>query len=85
MIFPQLQISFSCVISFQIDFTLCSGLLFALCMVLFFFGIACIIVYGVVGPDTARVRHCIRNFIPVAYFLGETVHSIMLLWSSLVM
>lgn len=33
----------------KIDFTMCSGLLFALVMVLFFFGFSCIIVYVTVG------------------------------------
>nr|QBB20028.1 fas associated factor family member 2 [Ruditapes philippinarum] len=33
----------------KIDFTLCSGLLFALCLVLIFFGFSCIIVYATIG------------------------------------
>jgi hypothetical protein len=35
----------------KIDFTMCSGLIFALAMVLFFFGIACMITYFVSGPN----------------------------------
>ncbi|XP_060564637.1 protein lifeguard 2-like [Ruditapes philippinarum] len=33
----------------KIDFTLCSGLLFALCLVLILFGFSCIIVYATIG------------------------------------
>lgn len=33
----------------KIDFTMCTGLLFALCMVLFFFGFSCLIVYYTAG------------------------------------
>ncbi|XP_064595352.1 protein lifeguard 3-like isoform X2 [Liolophura sinensis] len=52
----------------KIDFTLCSGLIFALSMVLFFFGIACIIVYGVVGPDTARILQCVYGGLAALVF-----------------
>lgn len=41
----------------KIDFTMCSGLLFALVMVLFLFGISCIIVYATVGYN--RILDCV--------------------------
>lgn len=41
----------------KIDFTMCSGLLFALVMVLFMFGISCIIVYATVGYN--RILDCV--------------------------
>ena len=40
----------------QIDFTMCSGLLFALVMVLFFFGWATLITYYVWGYNRVRGR-----------------------------
>jgi len=43
----------------KIDFTLCSGLLFALCMVVFFFGLACIIGGAFTGYRTAYILHCV--------------------------
>ncbi|XP_064643738.1 protein lifeguard 3-like isoform X2 [Lineus longissimus] len=39
------------------DFTMCSGLLFALSMVFFFFGIACMIVYLTIGPN--QILNCV--------------------------
>lgn len=41
----------------KIDFTMCSGLLFALCMVLIFFGFSCIIVYATIGYN--RILDCV--------------------------
>ncbi|CAH1773535.1 unnamed protein product [Owenia fusiformis] len=41
----------------KIDFTLCSGLLFALVMVLFFFGIACMIVMFTIGYN--HILNCV--------------------------
>lgn len=41
----------------KIDFTMCSGLLFALCMVLIMFGLSCIIVYVTIGYN--RILDCV--------------------------
>ncbi|KAJ8307268.1 hypothetical protein KUTeg_015352 [Tegillarca granosa] len=41
----------------KIDFTMCSGLLFALLMVLIFFGFSCIIVYATIGYN--RILDCV--------------------------
>ena len=45
----------------QIDFTMCSGLLFCLVMVLFFFGLSCFVFYFVFPPSVFswRVSHLI--------------------------
>jgi len=44
----------------RIDFTMCAGVLFALVMVLFFFGWACLITYLVVGNQFAtEVMYCV--------------------------
>ncbi|XP_052265303.1 protein lifeguard 3-like isoform X8 [Dreissena polymorpha] len=50
----------------KIDFTMCSGLLFALCMVLLFFGLSCIIVYATSGPN--YILHCVYGGLAALLF-----------------
>jgi len=50
----------------KIDFTMCSGLIFALSMVLFFFGFACIIVYSVWGPN--YILRCVYGAVAALVF-----------------
>jgi len=50
----------------KIDFTMCSGLIFALCAVLFFFGIACMITYLVSGPN--YIMHCVYGGLAAVVF-----------------
>ncbi|ELU02133.1 hypothetical protein CAPTEDRAFT_222478 [Capitella teleta] len=50
----------------KVDFTLCSGLLFAGSMVLFFFGFACIIVYATIGPN--YILRCVYGALAALLF-----------------
>ncbi|KAL3836677.1 hypothetical protein ACJMK2_022099 [Sinanodonta woodiana] len=50
----------------KIDFTMCSGLLFALCMVLIFFGFSCMIVYLTVGYS--KILDCVYGGIAALLF-----------------
>jgi hypothetical protein len=50
----------------KIDFTMCSGLLFALCMTLMFFGLACMIFYLVAGPS--RILQCVYGGLAALVF-----------------
>lgn len=53
----------------KIDFTMCSGLLFVLCMVLFFFGISVLICYLVTGNSFATyVMNCVYGGIAALVF-----------------
>lgn len=53
----------------KIDFTMCSGLLFALCMVLMFFGISVLICYLVSGNSfQTYVMHCVYGGIAALLF-----------------
>lgn len=55
-----LLIPFFVFVFIQIDFTLCSGLLFALVMVLLLFGVSCMIVGLIAGPS--KVSRTILSF-----------------------
>jgi len=53
----------------KIDFTMCSGLLFALVMVLMMFGFACLITYLITGPTFAtHVMYCVYGGLAALVF-----------------
>jgi FtsH-binding integral membrane protein len=53
----------------RIDFTMCSGLIFAFCMVFIFFGFACLITYLATGPSYAHyVMHCVYGGLAAGLF-----------------
>lgn len=42
---------------------MCTGMIFALSMVLFLFGIACIIVYSFMGPNYVSTQHLHAKYV----------------------